>query len=72
MTHREEWDEQVACAECGALISRAAERGFAFGESGVLCFACAERRGGRYDADEDRWTRAPSLAGLSAAEEPEP
>ncbi len=68
MAHREEWDEQANCAECGALISRAAERGFAFGESGVLCFACAERRGGSYDADEDRWTRAPSLAGLPVSD----
>ena len=66
MSHREELEDQVSCAGCGALISRSAERGFAFGESGVLCFACAEQRGGRYDASQDRWTRAPSLAGVSA------
>jgi hypothetical protein len=70
MTHREEWDEQANCAECGALISRAAERGFAFGEAEVLCFTCAERRGGRYDADQDRWTLPPSLAGLPVSDEP--
>jgi hypothetical protein len=64
MAHREELEDQVTCASCGAQISRASERGFAFGESSVLCFACAEQRGGRYDSDEDRWTRAPSLAGL--------
>lgn len=64
MTHREEMEDLVACADCGAQISRAAERGFAFGEAEVLCFACAERRGGRYDAEEDRWTRPPSLADL--------
>jgi hypothetical protein len=71
MTHREELEDQAACAVCGALISRAGERGFAFGESGVLCFACAEQRGGSYDADEDRWTRAPSLAGLRVTDESE-
>jgi len=71
MTHREELEDQATCADCGAQISRGSERGFAFGESGVLCFACAEQRGGRYDADEDRWTRAPSLAGLPAADDPE-
>jgi len=71
MTHREELEDQASCAECGAVISRAAERGFAFGEAEVLCFACAERRGGSYDAEEDRWTQAPSLAGLRAAAEPE-
>lgn len=64
MTHRDELEDEVCCSDCGATISRAGDRGFAFGESSVLCFACAERRGGRYDAGEDRWTRAPSIGGL--------
>ena len=71
MTHREELEDQVSCADCGAQISRGGERGFAFGESGVLCFACAERRGGRYDSDEDRWTRPPSLAGIPISDDSE-
>ncbi|MBM4336486.1 MAG: hypothetical protein FJ108_11330 [Deltaproteobacteria bacterium] len=71
MTHREELEDQVACADCGAQISRAAERGFAFGEDSVLCFACAERRGGSYDSDEDRWTSAPSLSGIRIPDDPE-
>jgi hypothetical protein len=71
MTHREELEDQTSCADCGALISRAGERGFAFGESEVLCFACAERRGGSYDSDEDRWTRSPSLSGLATLGEPD-
>lgn len=70
MTHREELEDETSCADCGAVISRSLERGFAFGESGVICFACAERRGGAYDSDEDRWTRAPSLSGLAVREEP--
>ncbi len=69
MTHRQELEDQVACEDCGAQISRSGERGFAFGEEGVLCFACSERRGGRYDADEDRWTVAPSLAGLPISDD---
>jgi hypothetical protein len=69
MTHREELEDQVACADCGALVARGGERGYAFGEASVLCFACAERRGGSYDADEDRWTNAPSLRGLRAADD---
>jgi hypothetical protein len=69
MTHREEVDDLTTCADCGAEISRSTERGFAIGDSAVLCFACAERRGGSYDAEEDRWTRTPSLSGLDVVEE---
>jgi hypothetical protein len=71
MTHREEIEDLSCCADCGAEVSPATERGFAFGDSAVLCFACAERRGGSYDSDEDRWTRAPSLSGLASREDPD-
>ena len=62
--HREESDELVACALCGATIAPASDRGYSFGENAVLCFQCAERRGGRYDSDEDRWTSEPSVGDL--------
>jgi hypothetical protein len=33
---------------------------------GVLCFACALRRGGNLDARHDRWLRAPEVGDLAA------
>ena len=62
--HREEYEGRSACSDCGAVISPAADRGFSFGTQGVLCWECAIRRGGTYDADEDRWTNAPDVADL--------
>lgn len=62
--HREEYEGQSACADCGAVISIATDRGFSFGAQGVLCWECAIRRGGSYDANEDRWTEPPDVADL--------
>ena len=41
------------------------ERGFSFGLRNLLCFDCAVRRGGRYDAERDTWTESPDVAGLA-------
>jgi hypothetical protein len=50
------------CSDCGAETQPGLERGFTFGASGVLCAACAARRGGVYDAELDAWTQAPDHA----------
>jgi len=62
--HREEEEREAPCAECGAVVVVAVDRGFAFGEAGVLCFECALKRGGRFDADEERWTVDPRVSDL--------
>ena len=66
--HREESDQLQPCADCGAAVD-SAQSIYGFGAEGVLCFACSERRGGSYDANQDRWTREPDLSGLLPPEE---
>lgn len=66
--HREEAEQYAACADCGAQILPSADRGYAFGAQGALCWSCAIRRGGSYDADQDRWTVAPEVADLQERE----
>jgi len=53
-----------ACADCGAVIEPEAAQSYAFGEQAVLCWECAIRRGGSYDADEEVWTTPPAVADL--------
>lgn len=67
-----EADLASACADCGALIDPEGARTYSFGEQGVLCWACAIRRGGSYDAGEEVWTTAPSVVGLSDPARDEP
>jgi hypothetical protein len=61
----EERDEEgtVACIDCGNEIF-AADRSYEFGSEQLLCWQCAERRGGRYDAHQERWTDAPEVGDL--------
>jgi len=66
--HRDESDQLLSCADCGATVD-SRERIYGFGTDGVLCFACAERRGGSYDTLHDRWTEVPDLADLIAGAE---
>jgi hypothetical protein len=40
------------------------ECAYAVGPETYLCFACAERRGGAYDSDEDRWVTPPNETGI--------
>jgi hypothetical protein len=60
----EELDELVECWECGETVSPSEDSVFQFGDRAVLCLECAIRRGGAYDAIEERWTRPPSTADL--------
>jgi hypothetical protein len=55
----------LPCAACGASVMEGASRGFALGGPNVLCWECAVRRGGRYDARQDRWTVSPDVSDLS-------
>jgi hypothetical protein len=66
--HRTEADELVHCLECGAEISLALDRTFALDDDVALCFACAIKRGGSYDAAHDTWSHAPNLRGLRMRE----
>ena len=61
---RSELDQGTECADCGAPILSGAEAGFDFGEDAVLCSSCATRRGGSYDAHQERWVTAPRVADL--------
>ncbi len=60
--HRSEEAEYELCASCGTEV-RATDRAYAFDDS-VLCFECAIARGGAYDEQHDRWTRAPDVSDL--------
>lgn len=64
MHREEELEGLAACALCGAPL-RSTDRAYAFdAERDVLCYECAIARGGRYDADEDRWTVPPRVGDL--------
>jgi hypothetical protein len=64
MTNQDEWADPTTCIDCGAPIWPEADRAFASAPGVYLCFACAERRGGVYDAAQDRWVTAPDVSGL--------
>jgi len=57
-------DVPIPCSDCGALIDLDGGQFYRFGEEGMLCWACATRRGGTYDPDREVWTAPPSLADL--------
>lgn len=61
--HRSETRELSDCADCGAETLPARDRAYASGEI-VLCWACALRRGGSYDEEQDRWVVPPATADL--------
>jgi hypothetical protein len=61
---QDERDDTEICSACGAVIAPGADGVFGFGTENVLCGACAEARGGRYDAQRDRWEVEPDLSGL--------
>lgn len=66
---RDEETESSACADCGALVDLAGARTFAFGEQSLLCWSCAIRRGGRYDAGREEWTTEPRVTDLDQPED---
>ncbi|MEN8182092.1 MAG: hypothetical protein ABFS46_06110 [Myxococcota bacterium] len=62
--HRSESRELLSCVDCGALVDPR-EGVYGFGTEGVICFECALRRGGEYDAARDRWTKLPDVSDLA-------
>ncbi len=65
--HRSEASGLVPCSDCGVEVRSGREREFELGTSGVLCFECALRRGGRYDEQLDRWSEEPRIDDLGPA-----
>jgi hypothetical protein len=61
---RERLDEVVACSCCGGTVDLGPDLAYEFGEDQVVCFECALRAGGRYDAATERWTKPPAIEGL--------
>ncbi|HBZ71158.1 MAG TPA: hypothetical protein DEP35_16065 [Deltaproteobacteria bacterium] len=64
MEGRSELEEFAACALCRAQIALGDDRSFAFGNDQVMCWECSLGRGGRYDAQHERWEVAPHIADL--------
>jgi hypothetical protein len=60
----DEREVAAACADCGEPIESGGARSYEFGEQSQLCWSCAIRRGGSYDAKRERWTTKPSTANL--------
>ena len=60
----EDREDLDVCCLCGAALSVESDCAFAFGAQNLLCAECATARGGRYDAERDRWDVAPDLTGL--------
>ena len=65
----EEFEDLEVCADCGLSIAGSTSS-FVFSDLGVLCFACALRRGGRYDGENDAWIVPPDLSGLPQEQRP--
>ncbi len=59
-----ERDETAVCVDCNEGLWPEIDRSFPIGEELYLCYDCSERRGGVYDAKQDRWSTAPDLSGL--------
>jgi hypothetical protein len=58
----EEWNELQDCADCGASLDPRADRAYLISDQLCLCFSCAVRRGGRYDALHETWSAAPDVS----------
>jgi hypothetical protein len=67
---REELEELTECWDCGATVSPSEDPVYEFAENQALCFECALRRGGEYDAHEERWTVAPNVQDLPDEQRP--
>jgi recombinational DNA repair protein (RecF pathway) len=61
--HRSEDRELLACAACGSEVDPR-DAAYAYGGGTALCFACAVKRGGAYDAEQDHWFRDPDISDL--------
>ncbi len=56
-------DEKAICADCGIVFAPRLYGAYYFDRQ-LICFDCALRRGGKFDAERETWTIVPSLAGL--------
>ena len=54
--------ERIECADCGELMEELAPAFESLDGSIILCFECATRRGGLYDAERDEWVEPPELS----------
>lgn len=70
MERERDEDDRETCASCGVAIDVGRERAFPYGPSGVLCHACAIRRGGVYDSERERWEVEPDLRDLEDERRP--
>ena len=63
--HEDEREIASACADCGEPIQPGSGgSSYAFGEQSQLCWSCAIRRGGSYDAKRERWVAEPRTSDL--------
>jgi hypothetical protein len=63
----DERDDSIGdvCARCGVAVqSVGLERAYAYGDSEVLCYACARTLGGVYDSETEDWSVEPDLTDL--------
>lgn len=68
--HREEPELTLSCAACGAIVDPETDRApYDLDLDRVLCWRCATKRGGVWDADEERWVEAPDASGISTPEQ---
>ena len=71
--HRDEWEAETLCAECGSEIDPSRDTAaYPYGDGFALCGECAARRGGVYDTSLDRWAILPDLTGLWVMHRPHP
>ena len=61
---REEIDDLVECYDCSAALEPAQAGVYVFGDDLALCWQCAQKRGGVYASEDDRWLVAPNIADL--------
>jgi hypothetical protein len=61
---QEDLEVQEPCSSCGTVVGEGLSPVFAFGDGAMLCWKCAMRRGGQYDAEKDTWVVAPDINDL--------
>jgi hypothetical protein len=62
--HESELATLVRCSDCGSEVRPSVDRGFVAEPDTVLCYDCAERRGGAWDEERGIWSGAPDMIGL--------
>ncbi len=63
MGDREEWEMEELCTDCGGSVVPDRDPCFFFEEE-ILCFECAQNRGGRYDSEYEQWATFPDISEL--------